>query len=265
MTSEKTLSKRSLYIKVALYVILMLVAGFFLVIFFLGGIVGAILAGNITLFFGGIFFLILFIVVGTIAKRLEPAWEEFERLRGIEPKTTREAFREGLPLIATIILTLFFGYIFESYIISFPTSISPDMAKDLLKAILTIDGILIGFYGVVLAQLLWAVHSKGNVIYEQMIAHRENSALLEELSNEVKRLARSKRVVIGYFFFSMMPLLASILLSLNRLPLVESVEPIPSRTLLFDPLLALIVGIVLLAVSMFQLDLLPRTIERSKD
>jgi len=262
MTSEETSSKRSLYIKVALYVVLMLVAGFFLVISFLVGIVGAILAGNITLFFGGVFFFILFFVVGVIAKRLEPAWEKFERLRGIEPKTTREAFRDSLPFFATIMLTLIFGYVFEAYIISFPTSINPDMAKEMLKAILTIDGILIGFYGVVLAQLLWAVHSKGNVIFEQMIAHRENSAILQELSDEVKRLARSKRWVIGYFFFSMMPLLASILLSLNRLPLIESMESVSSRILLFDPLLALIVGIVLLAVSMFQIDLLPRVTER---
>lgn len=258
MTSKASSSKRLIYVKAAIHVILMLIAGFFLVIFFLGGIMGAFLSGDVTLFIGGLFFFILFVIVGTVAKRFESAYEEFERLRGIRRKTTREAFKESLPLFSAIIFTLVFAWIFESYFLSFPPTVSSDLAREMLKTILTIDGILIGFYGVILAQLLWAVHSKGNVIYEQMLSSREDENAIRELDLEVEKLARTKRAVIGSVFFAMMPLLASILLSLSKLPLTKNVEPVSPRILLFDPLLALIVGIVLLAVVMFQIDLLPR-------
>jgi hypothetical protein len=251
-------SKRAAYVKAVLYLILTLIAGFFLVIFFLGGIVGLLLTGDLTLLIGGIFFFALFLIVGTIAKKFEPAWKEFERIKGIRRKTTREAFKESLPSFITIVLALIFAWIFESYFLSFPPNLSPDLAREMLKAILTIDGILIGFFGVVLAQLLWAVHSKGNVIYEQMLAYKEDATAIRELNDEVEILARTKRVIIVSFFYSMMPLLASILLCLSKLPLIDNMEPVSPRRLLFDPLLALIVGIILLAIITFQVDLLPQ-------
>jgi len=255
MSTKK--SKRAIYLKAALYVVLMLVAGFFLVIFVLGGIFGSLLTGNLKPLFGGVVFFVLFIVVGSVAKKFETAWEEFERLRGIRQRTMRESFKESLPLFLMIMFTLVFAWIFESYFLSFPPSISPELAREMLKTILTVDGILIGFDGVVLAQLLWAIHSKGNIIYERIIEQIEEQETLHELKEAVKRLGRKRLGVIASIFYSMMPLLASILLSLHRLPLAYGLEQVSPRTLLFDPLLGLIMGVILLVLVMLQTNLLP--------
>jgi hypothetical protein len=259
MTSETTGSRRLIYLKAALFVILMLVAGFFLVIFFIAGIIGALVTGDYTLFIGGVFFFILFILVGSIAKKLEPAWKEFEDVRGIKPKSTREALKDSLPFLAILILTMVLGFLLESYFLSFPPTISPDLAQEMLKSILTIDGILIGFCGVVLAQFLWAIHSKGNVIYEQMITHKGDEATIQNLNGELERLGRTRLTVIASVFYSMMPLLASILLCLSNLTLIEGNEPISTKTLMFNPILTLMVGIMLLAIVTLQTSLLPRS------
>jgi len=256
--------RKTIYIKAAFYVVLMLVAGFFLVIFFIGGIVGAIITGDYALLAGGSLFFILFLLVGAIAKRFESAWEQFEQMKGIQPKTTREAFKDSLPFVLILLLVLVFAYVFETYFLSFPLSISPSLAREMLKSILTIDGILIGFYGIILAQFLWAIHSKGNVIYEQMIVHRNDNDTMQNLNDEVRRLSRTKMVAIGSVFYSMMPLLASILLCLNKLPMTESNDPIATRTLILDPLLALIAGIMLLSITTLQISLLPWTTEKIK-
>ena len=197
--------------------------------------------------------------MGTVAKRFESAWEQFEQMRGIRPKTTREAFKDSLPFVLMLLLVLVFAYVFETYFLSFPYTISPSLARDMLKSILTIDGILIGFYGVVLAQFLWAIHSKGNVIYEQMIAHGDDNDTIQKLNDEVRRLSRTRTATVGSVFFSMMPLLASILLCLNKLPMTESDNPIATKSLMFDPILALIAGIMLLSITTLQVRLLPPT------
>lgn len=259
MTSKIDTSRTWLYFRAALFVILTLVAGFFLVVFFVVGIGVALLTGDYTLFVGGIFSFVLFLFVMSIAKKLEPAWKQFEDIRGIKPKTTHEAFKNNLLFIAVVFLMLVFAYVFESYFFSFPSAISASLAREILAVILTIDGILIGFCGVILAQFLWAIHSKGNVIFEQMIMHKVNEATIQKLNDEVERLGRARLAAIGSVFYSMMPLLASILLCLNKLALIDGNNPISPRTMMFDPILALIVGIILLVISTLQTNLLPQT------
>jgi MFS family permease len=260
MTIERGSSKRATYLRATLYAILMLIAGFFLVIAFLGGIIGPLLTGNYALFAGGIIFFVLFLVVGTIAKKFEPAWQKFEELRGIKKKTTREALKDNATFIIMVLLTLAFGIIYESYFLSFPPTLPSILAQEILKSILTIDGILIGFSGVVLAQFLWAIHSKGNTIYEQMIVNRKEKDIIRELNEELWRLGKVRLAAIGAAFYSLMPLLASILICINHLPMTVGTEAVSPRTLLFDPILAMIAGIMLLAIGTFQINLLPRTI-----
>jgi hypothetical protein len=261
MTLQTTTSRVSLYLKAALFMILMLIAGFFLVIFFLVGIIEALLTGDYLLFVGGIIFLVLFLLVGTVARRFQPAWEKLEETMGLKPKTRRESITEVLPLFISLFVAIVFTFVFESYLLSFPQVISPSLAEEMLRSILTLDGILIGFCGVVLAQYLWAINSKGNVIYEQMMLHGEDAKKLERLNEEVKWLSRTKYFTIGMVFYSMMPLLASILICLNKLTLVEGNHPISPRLLLYDPIFGLVVGIMLLAFTTMQFSLLPKPIK----
>jgi hypothetical protein len=257
MTEISSPSKRNIYIKAALYIILILIAGFFLVIFIFGGVMGLLLTGNTEHIISGIVYFVLFIIVASLAKKLENAYEEFERIRGIKKQTTRENFKENLPFILVIISTLIFAWIFESYFLSFQSNISSELAIEILKTILTVNGILIGFDGVVLAQLLWAIHSKGNIIYEKMLEKAGKEEIVQELKKEIKQLSRKRLRVIASIFYSMMPLLASILLSLNKLTLTYGLEVVSPRELLFDPLLGLLTGVILLILVMLQTNLLP--------
>jgi len=257
MTELKEPSKKSIYLRAALFLVLVLVAGFFLVLFVLGGIIGSISTGDWEPLIGGAIYFVLFLIVMSIAKKFEKAWVEFERLIGIKQRTRRENLKESLPLVLLIIIALFFAWILESYFLSFPTSISPELAREMLKTILTVDGILIGFDGVILAQLLWAIHSKGNIIYEKILENPEQKQTLHELKNELKRLGRKRLGVIISMFYSMMPLLASILLCLNKLPLAYGIKEVSPRELLYDPISGLIVGVIILVYVMLYTNLLP--------
>ena len=58
-------------------------------------------------------------------------------------------------------------------------------------------------------------------------------------------------------FYSIMPILASILLSLNRLTLAYGLEDVSSRELLYDPISGLTVGVIILIYVMLNTNLLP--------
>lgn len=257
MTELKEPSKRSIYLRALLFLGLTLLAGLFLVLFFFMGVFGSISTGDWNELIGGAIYFVLFIIVMSIAKKFEAAWTEFETLIGIKQRTRRETFKEIFPIFLFMSIALVFTWVIETYFLSFPTSISSELAKEMLKAILTIDGILIGFYGVVLAQLLWAIHSKGNIIYQTIIEKRNEKETLHELKKEIKRLSRTRLSVIILIFITMMPLLASILLSLNRMPLAYGIAEVSPRELLYDPISGLLTGILTLVYVMLYTNLLP--------
>jgi len=258
MTQETDSSKRRVYLEAALFAILVLAAAFFLFLAFVGGIVGALLTGNYTLFAGGAFFFILFVATAAVAKKLEPSWQRFEEIRGIKPKTTRESLKASFSFILIIVLALVLGLVYEEYFLSFPSTITSSLGQEMLKDILTIDGILMGLCGVVLAQFLWAIQSKGNMLYEQMILHRSDNAIITELNNELEKLSKTRLGAIASVFYSLMPLLASFLICLSKLPMTEETASLPPRALLFDPILALIAGAMLLTMTTLQVNLLPK-------
>lgn len=252
-----------LYIKAALFLVFMFLAGISLLIFFIGGVIGSLVTGNYLLFLGGLFYFIIFIILTFIARKLEPAWEQLQSVLGFKPKpkTTREALKETAPTIALLIITISVYFGIDWYLTLYPSSINIGIAHEMLGSILTVDGILIGFNGVVLAQLLWAIHSKGNLIYEQMIKNRDQNYVVENLNEELNQLGRQRTVVISLMFYALMPILASFLLCLMKLPLtVASLgnQTISTRMVLYDPLAAMITGILLLAVVSLMANLLPK-------
>jgi membrane protease YdiL (CAAX protease family) len=107
MNSETAKSKTKVYFRAILFVVFTVIAGFFLLIAFLGGLIGAFSTGDLWLAAGGIFYFVLFLVTMFIAKKFEPYWRKFEELRGLKRKTTRESIKENLPFLVTIILIWF--------------------------------------------------------------------------------------------------------------------------------------------------------------
>ena len=255
---------KTVYLKATLFLIFLFLAGLSLLAFFLGGLVGALMAGSFPLFLGGLFWFAIFIVFILVARKLEPAWEEVQARLGAKPKpkTTKEALKESLPFFGIVILALVVSVVLERYFDLFPPVISKELAREMLRSILTIDGILLGLYGVILAQFLWAIHSKGNLIYEQMITYRENNDVTAHLNEELNRLNKDRLGVVVGMFYAAMPILGSFLLCLAKLPLTEGSgmgnDTIAIRTTLYDPTFALIVGIILLVGVSLATNLLPR-------
>jgi hypothetical protein len=228
------------------------------------GVVGALITRNYLLFLVGLFYFFLFIFLTFLTRKLEPAWEEVQAALGFKPKpkTTREAFKESLPSFALLILAFIIYFVLELYFNLFPPTISKELAHEIIGWILTIDGILLGFYGVILAQFLWAIHSKGNLIYEQMITNRADNDVIGHLNEELTRLGRHRLATVIGMFYAAMPILASFLFCLIKLPLTEESrignDVIAVRTVLYDPVATLIVGVVLLVVISLMTNLLPR-------
>jgi hypothetical protein len=250
---------KTIYIKAALFLLLLLLAGLSLVAFFLVGI-GVFMTRNYLLLFGGLFFLVTFMILMSGVRKLEPAWEEVRAHFGFKPKpkTTREAFKENLPFFGIFILTFVVYGLMELYFNQFPAVVSKELARTMLNSVLTIDGILLGFFGVILAQFLGAIQNKGNLIYEQMINHNTDNEVIAHLSEESNRLNRDRIFVVIGMFYAAMPILASFLLCLAKLPLTEGNETIAVRTVMFDPLIALIAGIALVLIVSLETNLLPK-------
>jgi len=251
---------KKVYLKAALFVILVFLAGLHLLIFFLVSIVGSLMTGSYLLFLGGLFFFLIFIVLMFIARKLEPAWDEVQARLGFKPKpkSTKEALKESLPLFAILAVTFAIALILEWYFNEFPSSVNKELAREMLRSLMTIDGILLGFYGVILAHLLWAIHSKGNLIYELLISERVDRDVSAHLNEELNRLGRTRLGAVLSMFYALAPTLASFLLCLTKLPLTEGSGTIAVRSAMFDPVLAMITGIVLLVYMLLMNDLLPR-------
>lgn len=248
-----------LYVKIVLFVILVLATAFFLLVFVFG-IILFLISGDFAMLVGGVSSFGFSIVSMVAAKKFEPAWDEFERIRGVTKKTATENLTESLPFIGSFIFLFIFAAIFQWYFSSFlSVTINPTLGKEMLEILLTVDGILMGFYGVVLAQTLAAIHNKGNVIYEQMIRNRNDPILIQALKEEVQTLKRKRTGHIVALFYSMMPLLASILFAFGKISTIDVAgnDLISTNDLMFAPLLAMIVGIILLVMVMLQFNLLP--------
>ena len=258
MNSEAEKPRKNLYLKVFLFFFLMLVATFFLMGALVGGILGPIMTGDVTLIVGGIIFFGCFIILMLAAKKFEPAWKEYEALKGIKRKTTRESIKDNIPFFALMLSSLILAFIFEEYFLNFPETITSTLGKEILNSILTVDGIIIGLCGVVLAQFLWALHSKGNILFEQMIVNYKDSNVTEWLNNELDNLNRIRAGTVVAISFSVVPPLASLLICLSKLPMTDGVAVVPSRTLLFDPISVMVVGVVGLIWITSQVNLLPK-------
>lgn len=255
---------KKVYIKAVFFIIFLFVAGLNLLVFFFGGVIGSLMTGNYLLFLGGLFYLFLFFVFMFIVRKLEPAWEEAQARLGFKPKpkTTKEAFKESLPTFGIIIVAFVVAFGLELYFNQFPPTISKELASEILRSTLTIDGILLGFYGVILAQFLWAIHSKGNLIYEQMITNTTNNDVIAYLNEDLDKLGKSRLWVIIGMFYSTMPILASFLLCFTKLPLTQGSDVgndmVAVRTVLYDPLSTTITGIILLVWVSLTTNLLPK-------
>jgi len=263
---SKEKKPKSFYLKLFLFMISLLLFSIVIIFGFLS-IIAFLSSGNVTSLIEAIFLFVIFLITMVGVKKLQPVWFEYQRMRGIKQKTRYEAIKDGLPDIGFWVLVFVFYWLFEYYFdtILF-SSISAKLTKELLGNLITFDGILIGFFGIVFAQFLSAIHNKGNIIYKQMLQNHANPRKIHYLNRELNLLKKNRRVVIFSIFYAFGFLIISVLLSYGKITSLEQMEDIliSTRDMFFWPLLTTIAAIIAIIMSVFQLDLLPSIEEPKK-
>jgi len=233
-----------------LSVVISTLLGLFFLFLSVVGIIAWITTGYVEFLVGSVIFFVFFIPCGYIVKKFEPEWRQFERRRGYTPPTTTDSFKSILKGLAWVVASFLLLLLLNQYFRLFPQSIEPNLAIEIIKAIIQINGILIGFSGLVFAQLLWAIHSQQNVVYQEKLAEGrlqigEGAIVVrEDLYERLKVLEATRRSMIVNIFFTVVPFVVSILISLSKMAWVGSYEGgYPIRMLLWDPLFWLVFGI----------------------
>jgi hypothetical protein len=145
-------------------------------------------------------------------------------------------------------------YIVYYYLKLFPEYLKIPVGDNLLQILITANGVLLGFVGIIFAQLLSSTSDQQNVIYQKIIESQDSSmqSKLSELlhSLERKRIAIVLSTAVGFISFT-----SSILFSLSILAkdsLLQSTDTFSVFGLFFGPLFSMVVGItmVLLALAL---------------
>jgi hypothetical protein len=161
-------------------------------------------------------------------------------------------FLFSLAIDIAIVLAVF--YIVYYYLKLFPEYLKIPVGDNLLQILITANGVLLGFIGIIFAQLLSSTSDQQNILYQKIIENQDTNmqSKLSELLNslERKRIAIVLSTAAGFIAFT-----NSILLSLSILAkdsLLPATDTFSVYGLFFGPLLSIVVGItmVLLALAL---------------
>lgn len=151
--------------------------------------------------------------------------------------------------LAIIIFVLFVAW---SIIRTFPDYVPISNADNLLQIWITANGVLLGFVGIIFAQLLSSTMDQQNVLY-QRILNKTETAYTKELKKILDYLDR-RRLVLSITAASTLMLFAySILLSMEgiaRNSLLEPTDVYAVNGFMSGPLLYSLIGITVLTMSL---------------
>jgi len=121
-------------------------------------------------------------------------------------------------------LILFAIYLLLSIVSSivqwFPQTMPPKTAFEILRMIVEVNGVLIGFSGIIFAQLLWALNSQQNIAYENLLQELSKG----DLETYLKKFDDRRRDLIVYVFFTSVLFLGSIINSLREMAIISRAE-----------------------------------------
>jgi hypothetical protein len=159
-------------------------------------------------------------------------------------------------LVETAVIVAYF--IAAGISLSFPNYISVQGVTNLMQALVTLDGVILGFTGIVYAQLFSSVMDQQNTIFEKMLSNQKQYSRCENFLKEYsKRKTALMIATIGTFTC----LLSSILTSLIGLARISMYNPITDTYAPFGiaifPMFFLIDGITVLVFALVALPMSP--------
>ncbi len=174
------------------------------------------------------------------------------------------------PLKRKRIIGIFLSYFFVSIALGtaifyfcyqwigvFPEYVSVSNANELLNILINVNGIMLGFVGIIFAQLLSSIMDQQNVLFQRVLEEPvEASSRVEAIRfldirrNALSLIAASTFVLLGL----------SILTSMTNIATTSKFQPTDTYAsfgFLFYPLLFTVVAVVLLALSLTALPMRP--------
>jgi predicted nucleic acid-binding Zn ribbon protein len=165
----------------------------------------------------------------------------------------------------SLIAVIFVFAILLSVIGFFPEYVPISNANDLLNSVINVDGILLGFVGIVFAQLLSSIMDQQNVIYERILEKpdeaAENMKSLEFMDARKCGLSLITVVTFGSLLGSIFVSLANIAKNSKLLP----TDTYATFGILFGPLLYTIIAVILLTLALAVLPMRPPLKRVQKD
>lgn len=177
-----------------------------------------------------------------------------------------ELFGEFLSaFIISVVVVLLVLAISLGVIRIFPDYVPISTANDLLNILINADGILLGFVGIVFAQLLSSLMDQQNIIY-QRILEKPKEAL--EKKKFLDFMNFRKQLLSLIIVSTLVFLLFSIFVSMSNIAKnskFQLTDVYATQGFLFGPLLYTIVGVILLALALAFLPLMPPLEKVQKD
>lgn len=124
-------------------------------------------------------------------------------------------------VVVEVVFIAIFGSTY-AIVASFPDYIKVQGTIDLMKALVDVDGVLLGFVGIVYAQLFSSIMDQQNTIFEKMLGSQKHYGLYE---NYIKEYSNRKKVLVIATLVTFTFLLISILASLVGLARVSMYDP----------------------------------------
>lgn len=174
------------------------------------------------------------------------------------------------PLKKRRIIIVFLSYFFFSislasgifyfcfqWIGAFPDYVPISNANELLNILISVNGILLGFVGIIFAQLLSSIMDQQNVLFQRILEKPvEASSRVETLRFlDIRRYALSF-IAVSTFAFLSLSILTSIV-NIAKNSQFQPTDTLASFGLFFFPLLFTVVAVVLLALSLTALPMRP--------
>jgi small-conductance mechanosensitive channel len=147
----------------------------------------------------------------------------------------------------------------------FPDYVPISTANDLLNILINVDGILLGFVGIVFAQLLSSLMDQQNILYQRLLEKPKEALEKKKL---LDFMDFRKKLLSLIIVATLVSLLGSIFVSMSNIARNTKFQPTDiyaTQGFLFGPLLYTTIAVVLLALALAALPLRPPLEKVQKD
>lgn len=193
----------------------------------------------------------------------------------IKPKITKKKIWRWIVSFVTVIfwvsVALLAIYLFLQWSASvvqyFPAYTKAQTVSDILRSLVEVDGILLGFVGIVFAQMFGSLMDQENIVYEKLLDETDRDSKRFKAREKYLEVIEGKRTNIVFsMLFTFLLLVWSVFESLKQI--ADSSVSDPSATIftwryIQTPMLLTIGGIAVLLLSVFAFSLRPPSLEKT--